>query len=277
MLYCGAGAQPADPRPGAVKPPSSRGILRNLHLEEAAKYRIYLDAGRKELLELRREPVYRWTNPTRSGGQEGDVLVWTYRGRPEAVGSIFSHPISGGRRRLCHEFHSLSLSTLVPLRNSPNQWRPRAGIKLEPIPAAPPPAESARQRLLQMKSLNRQFSANSMDERGERWELRLLPRPLYRYQSTSPEVIDGGLFTYVTSAGTDPEVMVMIEARKTGAGGRWLFAGVRFSDLNLYLRHNGKVVWSSIRGATNTFSHDAQHLFRFYLDKEIPEIVEKTP
>ncbi|MEJ7637510.1 MAG: hypothetical protein WKF75_05825 [Singulisphaera sp.] len=48
--------------------------------------------------ETRREPVYRWTNPTRVGGQE-DVFVWTYKRRPEVVASIFSHPHNGGRER----------------------------------------------------------------------------------------------------------------------------------------------------------------------------------
>ena len=40
-------------------------------------------------LELRREPIYRWTNPTRVGGQVGDVFVWTSKGRPEVVGSFY--------------------------------------------------------------------------------------------------------------------------------------------------------------------------------------------
>ena len=66
--------------------------LQALHTAEAATYAIYRDPARAEKLELRREPVLRWSNPTRNGGQEGDVFVWTYRGRPEVIASIFSHP-----------------------------------------------------------------------------------------------------------------------------------------------------------------------------------------
>src|SRR5438309_2100037 len=62
--------------------------LQAIHTEEAASYAIYRDPARTERLELRREPVYRWSNPTRNGGQEGDVFLWTYRGRPEVIASI---------------------------------------------------------------------------------------------------------------------------------------------------------------------------------------------
>jgi hypothetical protein len=50
-------------------------------------------------------------------------------------------------------------------------------------------------------------------------ELRLLSQPLYRYESTLPEVVDGALFTFVT--GTDPELMLVIEARRAFPGGAW--------------------------------------------------------
>jgi hypothetical protein len=54
------------------------------------------------------------------------------------------------------------------------------------------------------------------DGQERRWELRLLPHPLYRYESTDPDVVDGALFAFVTSAGTDPEALLAIEARKPG-------------------------------------------------------------
>jgi hypothetical protein len=41
-------------------------------------------------------------------------------------------------------------------------------------------------------------------------------QPLYRYESTDPEVIDGALFGFVHV--TDPEIILVIEARKGSAG-----------------------------------------------------------
>jgi hypothetical protein len=73
-------------------------------------------------------------------------------------------------------------------------------------------------------------------------DLRLLAQPLYRYESTLPEVLDGALFTFVT--GTDPELMLVIEARRTAGGPVWHFGAGRFTDLNLTLRHNQAALWT---------------------------------
>ena len=247
--------------------------LLQLHTNDAASYSIYRDVQRKQKLELRREPVYRWTNPTRVGGQAGEVFVWTYQGRPEVVGSIFSHPSGDGRRVMCHELHSLSLAVLVVDREASEQWVPQAaGVDLKPLPDAPVPAGTAVQRLVQMRSLAREFSGRSLSDQGQTWELRLLPQPLYRYQSTDPDVLDGALFTLVSSAGTDPEIILLLEARKSQSGHQWVFGAARFSDMNLWLNHKSREVWSSIRSDENTFNHDAKHRFRFYQDRFIPEV-----
>jgi hypothetical protein len=259
----------------AAKARSQR--LLELHTDDAASFSIFRDVARTQKVELRREPVYRWTNPTRVGGQTGEVFVWTYRGRPEVVGSIFSHPTGDGQRVMCHELHSLSTAVLVVDRKAQEQWVPQAaGVELKPVEGAPVPAGGASQRLAQIRALAREFTGRSLGD-GQSWELRLLPQPLYRYESTDPDVIDGALFTLVSSAGTDPEIILVLEACKTQAGPRWVYGAARFSDMNLWLKHKGQEVWSSIRSDENTFYHDAKHRFRFYQDRFIPEIGDGSP
>jgi hypothetical protein len=250
--------------------------LLQLHTDDAASYSIYRDVGRTQKLELLREPVYRWTNPTRVGGQVGEVFVWTYRGRPEVIGSIFSHPSGDGRRVVCHELHSLSLAVLVVDREASEHWVPEApGVDMKPVDGAPTPAGAAAQRLAQMRSLAREFSGRSLSDQGQAWELRLLPQPLYRDDSTAdPDVLDGALFTLVSSAGTDPEIILLLETRQSKSGHQWFYGAARFSDMNLWLKHKGNEVWSSIRSDENTFNHDAKHRFRFYQDRIIPEVAE---
>src|SRR5262249_1014958 len=153
------------------------------------------------------KPIYVWTNPTRSGGQHGAVFVWLYRGRPVAIGSTFSHP-EEGQRMVCHEFHSLATGPLLPDHGkAPESWTPKAPIEFVRFPNAPAPDASPAKRLLQMRTLSREFTAHSIDYQKERWELRLLPQPLYRYEKPQDDVIDGSLFGFVSSAGTDPEVV----------------------------------------------------------------------
>jgi hypothetical protein len=68
---------------------------------------------------------------------------------------------------------------------------------------------------------------------------------VYRYQSKRPDVLDGGLFAFVT--GTDPEVILLIEARQSGAKHEWRYALARFSHLTLRAEHNGAGVWKNER------------------------------
>ncbi|MDB5350347.1 MAG: hypothetical protein JWN86_1594 [Planctomycetota bacterium] len=248
-----------------------------LHEGDAAEFAIYRDADRKEKLELRREPVYRWTNPTRSGGQEGDVFLWTYGGRPEAVGCIFSHPEAVGQRVICHELHSLSQTVLLADRKATNRWEPQvAGITLQAVPDAPTPGATGPTRLRQMTAIARNFSGNSLDHGGKRWEFRLLPKPLYRYESTDIEVIDGALFAFVTSAGTDPELLLMLEARIQNDGStRWEFTNARFSDLDLWLKYKDKEVWAGKPARIQEGGEPSQR-YRLYVDRKIAEILPQS-
>ena len=111
-----------------------------------------------------------------------------------------------------------------------------------------------------MRALAHEFSARTRDHTGRQWELRLLPQPLYRYESTDPGVPDGAVFAFVTSAGTDPEVILVVEARKPAGGGEpaWHYAAARFTDLDLWVSHKEKVVFTatyiSLGGSTRTAS-----------------------
>ena len=99
-----------------------------------------------------------------------------------------------------------------------------------------------------MRALARDFSAETQDDKEQHWDLRLLPQPLYRYESTDPDVLDGAVFAFVTSAGTDPEAILVLEARKPAGGGEpvWHYAVARFTDLNLWVRHKGTVVFTAV-------------------------------
>lgn len=254
--------------------------LQALHLKEAEKWQMLLDETGKTRAELNPKPAYIWSNPTRSGGQHGSVFIWMYQGRPVIVGSIFSHP-EVGRRMICHELHSLVPGPLFPRRDSADQtWEPKAPVKLEPLAGAPLPEASAARRLIQMRSLAREFTAHSIDYQKERWELRLLSQPLYRYEKPEGQVIDGALFAFVTSAGTDPEVVLVLEAHKVGNSTAWYYRAIRFSDSDLFVQHKGKEIWSSIRDDRNQLYFNPDHTYRLLRDKfidELPDLATEKP
>jgi hypothetical protein len=278
VLGTAIGLRGDDSNPAAADQKKVKRLLM-LSRNEAESYTIYRDSARRKKLELRKEPVYVWTNVIRNGGQNGAVFVWTYRGRPEVVGSFHSNLADqdASKRAITHEFHSLSPDIVYPERDGPHRWQPKAGIVLKPIPNAPKPADSPRQRLFQMREMARDFSAHSIDDKKQTWQLRLLTQPLFRYETTDPEVIDGALFGFVTSAGTDPEVIILLEAREGQAGPEWRYSVCRFSDLDLYVKHKDLEIWTSVRGGENVQDHDPQHLYRLIFDRRIDELPDDQP
>jgi hypothetical protein len=242
-----------------------------IYSREAAEYSIAVESAPKQALELRKEPVFEWSNPVRSGVQQGVVFLWLRDGRPAALASIFSQPdakLPG--RRVMHEFHALDPEKLVVSRTGAlNEWKPQAGLARKELPDAGPPAETPGARLVQMRRFAQEFTGFSLDKEGKRWELRLLPTPLYRYPAARTGVVDGALFTLVSTAGTDPEVLLVIEAREDNGKARWEYACGRFSDRDLHVQRKDNEVWSSVRSETDTFLHDPLHLYRLYADKVV--------
>jgi hypothetical protein len=233
-------AGPADPAP-----PEKADPVRAEYLADAQKYEFQHDAERKEKLELVEKPVMRWAN---DDDWSGDVFVWTHAGRPEVIGCILSGPTNQGRRTMFHEFHLLADKPIAPADlQTRRRWQPAEGLAITPVPEAPAPADTPAGRLTQMRQLARDFSAH-MQADGS-WELRLLPQPLYRYGSEehptdeSP-AIDGALFTYVWTKGTDPELVLLLECRNVKDKPAWHFAPVRFSNRPLQLEYKGHEVWS---------------------------------
>ncbi len=96
-----------------------------------------------------------------------------------------------------------------------------------------------------------------MHRRTERWDLRLLTTPLVEYQQTSEEILGGGLFAFVGYS-TDPEILLLLEARQELSGPVWYFQAVRFSDKSLHLHFKDKPVWESVRAAHSAGGHDTE-------------------
>jgi hypothetical protein len=166
-----------------------------------------------------------------------------------------------------HELHALDTEKLVVKRDQYNQWKPQAGLARKELPDSPPPAATAGGRLLQMRRLAQEFTGHSIDRDQRRWELRLLPTPLYRYAAAKTGVVDGALFALMSSAGTDPEVLLLIEAKESGGTTHWEYACGRFSDLELRVQRKNKEVFASVPGEANPFAHDLLHLYRLYPEK----------
>lgn len=240
---------------------------------QASQYEMTLSGSVKPLT-LESKPIFRWLNPARVGRSQvhhGLLFAWTRNGRAEAIGTVFSVTTDSTEASYFHELHSLSTGGIHATRQGQVQWDSQEpGIELKPFPDAPPPAENDRQRANQMKQLARKFTGYSINYDDKRWELSLLPQPIYRMPESQPEALDQAVFAMVTTAGTDPEVLLVIEARPVDGKMQWQYAVCRFSDLKTWVSLDEQEVWSFANGTKGASTDaDASRRYRFiFADSE---------
>jgi hypothetical protein len=212
--------------------------------QAAAAYDLRAESADGHRLVLTAEPVLRWANPLGGRRAHGDVFLWTDEGRPAAVLSIyeFDSP-DGGKVHEHHEFCSLATCKIVGDGPDERDWSPDvAGVTLAPLDDAPTPADTATGRLSQMRDLAGRFAGSKVtrEEQAKR-DLRVLSRPVLRYESKHHAVSDGALFALVEA--TDPEILLVIEARPHEGKPHWHFALARMNSLELAASYQDREVW----------------------------------
>ena len=189
------------------------------------------------------EPVLRWQQPVR-GGDDGALYLWVREGRPVAAVTFFTYKLPSGVRWISHERHSFVTEPIqaawrdrIVWKTSRAQGRPsrrvpdasRSGFGR----AGPGPPEA--------DASDRQgFAANTVDDKGLTWPLRLLGRPLYRFESEN----DGGIFAMVQ--GTDPEAFLLLRVHGEGSDALRRAPSTRFTDLEIHAGLNGREVLAGL-------------------------------
>jgi hypothetical protein len=199
---------------------------------------------------IKPQSVLRWTNATR--GQEGEptLILWSDRGRPLALSSVY--PWDGF---LVYDCVSLARGVgLTAREDGRTVWSPvTAGVTFRDVPDAPEPAKAAAGRLAQAKAIAERYRVTMTGlkpDLSDREEMRLLPRPIYRYTlveggADHPDLIDGAVFAFVQ--GTDPEAVLLVEAVRRDGRGVWQAAFGRATEAGLEARLGTAVVWTAPR------------------------------
>lgn len=192
------------------------------------------------------EPILRWSNPT-AGSVFGDVYVWTDRGRPAVIAGAYRwfSPDWGDTLELC----SVAMEPVTGTRGGKEFWRPeKPGIQIQTLMDLDPPGKVAGVRLTQMRRIVEDFVAELTDTRGsdgvER-RLRPLSRPIFRYPAATAQstYVDGAMFAFVE--GTDPEILLLIEAVEIEDRPVWQFGIARMNRDELRVTYRNNVVWTA--------------------------------
>lgn len=201
----------------------------------AKGYDLFAGSDRRPLV-MQDEPALRWPNPTRDT-RDGATFIWTLDGRPAAIACIWK------MRFHSFAFQSLSDGPITAEHSGSTIWRAEnSDVRFLLFAGAPEPAESPAKRLIQMKDLARRFRCRVQSAESKMEDLRLLPKPLYRYAPPGDDLLDGALFAFVQ--GTDPEAVLSLEARRKDGKVAWNYAFSRRSMMGLEADLDEERVWS---------------------------------
>jgi hypothetical protein len=198
------------------------------------------------MLTLHPEALLRWNNPV-GGVSDGVIVMWRNGSRPAILAQVFQ--IRDGT--WLHECQSVAQHGFsMRRRDGSIIWEPKtAGVKFTNVADASEPASTKVARLTQMRALARQFSASddfridARDADTTRHELRLMPKPLYRYDDPATGVLDAAVFAF--AHGTDPEVFLLLEARSDKGEMTWHYALAPMTCWSVRVSHRGMEVWKA--------------------------------
>ncbi len=215
--------------------------------QRARGTKVHVDAKPHGDPELIPQPLFHYTDEPR---RILDATLWGWfdEGRLQAICKIELYEdrsLPQGRWLYC--FGSLSSALVSAEWADGHRWAAtKPGIQLRPLEGAPAPAEGKAARLRQMKELAGRFGATLIDEPvNKREKMRLLPRPLYRYEAPAGESLDGAVFG-LTSNGTNPDAILVIELQrsKAGAATEWAYGVAGMTTGGLALTLDDKEVWA---------------------------------
>jgi hypothetical protein len=243
-----AGAQAAQPSPDQEKAWSEQAA--RLAVAEAQSYDIRLGGVKSPPLKLADRPALKWSN-TDDATIHGSVLLWMHEGRPEAIASIFK--FFTVKDEFSAELHSLSEGPIVARKGGQIVWQPEeAGVTFAPLAAVAAPAKSAPARLAQMRGIARDFTGTMTTFDQTTHALRLLTQPIARYAADNDSadgnvadkrgLVDGAIFAFARA--TDPDVLLLLEARAEGELVQWRYALARMHCGALAMRYKDREVWS---------------------------------
>lgn len=208
-----------------------------------------------EIVTTSAELVLTYTDPAREFS-DSTVWLWTHKGQPVATTTLEYYPDRPADKTWIFEFTTLSTHPVTMRQGNQKAWsiQPSAAIRREfSSIAAPVPADSRSRRLQQMRDIARRFAVETYTSRGDRFVVRLMPTPLFRYPESESDRADGAVFAF--AYGTNPEVILLVESAETADGFQWRYGLAPLTGIGIVVRLDDREVW------TRKFGSIAQNVY----------------
>jgi hypothetical protein len=215
--------------------------------DHVAKIDMRLAHGEREAVPRIERPLLVYGDSARSNA-DGTLWAWGQKGRPLAFLETYESMQGGGGRANAITLTSTTFVAAKTPTPSATVWQPnKSQIEPTPFPDAPPPSDRETIRLRQVKNLADRMSAHEFwDPENTRSELRVLIQPVHRYADPAAKLHDGAAF--VIAHGTNPEVIVLIEALGDSLeASRWHYCLARLGSAELHVAIDDKEVWAQSR------------------------------
>jgi hypothetical protein len=192
------------------------------------------------------KPIFRYSDQPRRF-IDATMWAWTEGGRPVAFQKI--EAIEFGDEAMPAARWQYCLASLSQ-RNITVNWTGREfrtekpGVEFRPLEGAPAVASGAAQRKRQARELARSFSARIVTDRANNTdqEMRLLTTPLFEYSEPRSKEFLGAVYGLSTN-GTNPDLLIVIEGRGSEGKLAWNFAPARMTTGGVTLKWRDKKVW----------------------------------
>lgn len=194
---------------------------------------------------LVRRPLLTFGDAARNN-EAGTLWVWMAAGRPVAFVENYL-PVGDSSNWV--QALTLSSSTRIDMEIQTSQrWKPmQPQMEMQLCPdELRTVAATPGQRLRQMKEISRRFQAHEFwDPDNSRFELRLLVQPILRYGAESTQTIDAAVFVF--AHGTNPEVLLHIEASQVNEITAWKYGFIRVGSAEMHVAYDEHEVWTVAR------------------------------
>ena len=194
----------------------------------------------EQVCQMVKEPVLNWSDSARHPDLlvPGTTWIWHQNGRPRLIGEIYGRENSVGSWNL---FACNLSADRLKLSDGPIKIELDKGYyDPKEIADAPAPAKKKSERTVQMRDLADRFDSHQFWK--ERFELRLLPKPIYRYEDADAGIVDGAVYALVH--GTNPEVLLLIEAHGVDDSARWKVGFGSLAGARCVVRLDEKEYWT---------------------------------